>query len=314
MLMYHLDCVLYLSIFFNYTPKFSDLFQAHGRPSLRSLVQEWNKTLQPNLEHKLPTKMDAAAAFLASLEESKITNLQDSAKKPPVEILPPGMTSLYGPNPGSKKPGLALHTLQKQVGNQLLLEGPTKTPQSAPTFGNQLLLEGPTTGNQLLLEGPTTTPQLVSTSSEPLPSTESDIPKGSIMEASNTSDSLAADSTNAKSDEEPHTEPNTSVESDIPKGSIMEASNTSNSFAVSTPTFEQPDSTNAKLDVEPHTESDTSVPPVTESGDPNAVESDGNAMENQEQTSSTTSVPPASTSFPEPTDRPVAGSQELKEQ
>ncbi|KAG6408640.1 hypothetical protein SASPL_131658 [Salvia splendens] len=249
---------------------------AHGRPSLRSLVQEWNKTLQQNLEHKLPTKMDAAAAFLASLEESMITSLKDSAKKPPVEILPPGMASLYGPN----QPALALHTLQKQVGNQLLLEGPTKTP----TSGNQLLIEGPTTGNQLLLEGPTTTP----TSSEPLPSTESDILKDSIMEASNTSDSLADSS-------------------------------------VSAPTSEQPDSTNAKSDVEPR----TSVPPVTESGDPNALESDGNTMENKERTSSTTrvpeqteiesitSVPPASTSFPEPTGSPVvrsAGSQELKDQ
>ncbi|KAK6159700.1 hypothetical protein DH2020_003081 [Rehmannia glutinosa] len=74
---------------------------AHGRPTLRSLVQAWNKTLQKELEHTPSTKMDAATAFLASLEESKITSLQDSAKKPPIEILPPGMASLYGPNPVS---------------------------------------------------------------------------------------------------------------------------------------------------------------------------------------------------------------------
>lgn len=81
--------------------------------------------------------MDAAAAFLASLEESKITSLQDAAKKPPIEILPPGMASLYGPNPGQsaqKKPGLALPSNQQQPGKQLLLEGSsTATPQTVPT-------------------------------------------------------------------------------------------------------------------------------------------------------------------------------------
>ncbi|EPS66148.1 hypothetical protein M569_08629, partial [Genlisea aurea] len=74
---------------------------AHGRPSLRSLVQSWNKSLQKEVESsKTTTTTDAAAAFLASLEESKITSLQDAAKKPPIEILPPGMATLYGPNPG----------------------------------------------------------------------------------------------------------------------------------------------------------------------------------------------------------------------
>ncbi|KAL0454544.1 UNVERIFIED_CONTAM: hypothetical protein Slati_0793600 [Sesamum latifolium] len=106
---------------------------AHGRPTLRSLVQAWNKTLQKELEHTPATKMDAAAAFLASLEESKITSLQDAAKKPPIEILPPGMASLYGPNPGQlnpKKPVPALPNLQ-QPGQPLLLEGSTATPQNA---------------------------------------------------------------------------------------------------------------------------------------------------------------------------------------
>ncbi|KAL0387288.1 UNVERIFIED_CONTAM: hypothetical protein Sradi_2610600 [Sesamum radiatum] len=108
---------------------------AHGRPTLRSLVQAWNKTLQKELEHTPATKMDAAAAFLASLEESKITSLQDAAKKPPIEILPPGMASLYGPNPGQlgpKKPVPALPNLQ-QPGQPLLLEGSTATPQNAST-------------------------------------------------------------------------------------------------------------------------------------------------------------------------------------
>ncbi|KAL0384690.1 UNVERIFIED_CONTAM: hypothetical protein Sradi_2863300 [Sesamum radiatum] len=107
---------------------------AHGRPTLRGLVQAWNRTLQKDLEHTPSTKMDAATAFLASLEESKITSLQDSAKKPPIEILPPGMASLYGPNPGQsgpKKPGPPLQSSQLQPAKPLALEGPAVTPQNA---------------------------------------------------------------------------------------------------------------------------------------------------------------------------------------
>lgn len=106
---------------------------AHGRPTLRSLVQAWNKTLQKEMEHIPSTKMDAAAAFLASLEETKLTSLQDAAKKPPIEILPPGMASLYGPNPGQsgpKNPNPAMKSTQQQPGKQLLLEGATAAPQN----------------------------------------------------------------------------------------------------------------------------------------------------------------------------------------
>ncbi|XP_073271015.1 uncharacterized protein [Primulina huaijiensis] len=106
---------------------------AHGRPTLRSLVQAWNKTLQKEMEHTPSTKMDAAAAFLASLEETKLTSLQDAAKKPPIEILPPGMASLYGPNPGQfgpKNPNPAMKSIQQQPGKQLLLEGATAAPQN----------------------------------------------------------------------------------------------------------------------------------------------------------------------------------------
>lgn len=113
--------VLYITLF---------CIQAHGRPSLRSLVQEWNKMLQKEMDHTPTTKMDAADAFLASLQQSAISSLQDSAKKPPIEILPAGMASLYGPNPGqsgTKKPLPApqVQSSQPQIGTQLLLEGPT---------------------------------------------------------------------------------------------------------------------------------------------------------------------------------------------
>ncbi|PIN25608.1 G-protein beta subunit-like protein (contains WD40 repeats) [Handroanthus impetiginosus] len=122
---------------------------AHGRPTLRSLVQAWNKTLQKELEHTPSAKMDAAAAFLASLEESKITSLQDAAKKPPIEILPPGMASLYGPNPGQsglKKPVPALQSSQQQTGKPLLLEGSTTTPQSISTSSESSALPSTESG------------------------------------------------------------------------------------------------------------------------------------------------------------------------
>ncbi|XP_060167461.1 uncharacterized protein LOC132598543 isoform X1 [Lycium barbarum] len=99
---------------------------AHGRPSMRTLVQAWNKTLQKEMEHTPSMKTDAAAAFLASLEGPKLTSLADAAKKPPIEILPPGMASLYGPNPGQPKPLLGKPGLA-QPGKPLLLEGSKTT-------------------------------------------------------------------------------------------------------------------------------------------------------------------------------------------
>lgn len=108
------------------------IFQAHGRPTLRSLVQEWNKVLQKEMEHAPSTKTDAAAAFLASLEGPKLTSLADAAKKPPIEILPPGMASLYGPIPGQGKPPALQGSKQQQMGKQLLLEGPNATTQNGP--------------------------------------------------------------------------------------------------------------------------------------------------------------------------------------
>ncbi|KAL7205594.1 hypothetical protein ACSBR2_018515 [Camellia fascicularis] len=108
--------------------------QAHGRTTLRNLVQTWNKMLQREKEHTPSTKTDAAAAFLASLEEPKLTSLADAAKQPPIEILPPGMASLYGPNPGQKKPGTITQGSQlQQPGKPMLLEAPPATTSaSAP--------------------------------------------------------------------------------------------------------------------------------------------------------------------------------------
>ncbi|OVA10910.1 WD40 repeat [Macleaya cordata] len=118
---------------------------AHGRPTLRNLVQEWNKMLQKELEHIPTTKTDAAAAFLASLEEPKLTSLAEAGKKPPIEILPPGMASLSAaPITIQKKPTPAATSAtqgssQQQPSKPLLLEGapPAAAPQeSAPPLSS----------------------------------------------------------------------------------------------------------------------------------------------------------------------------------
>ena len=85
--------------------------------------------LQKEKEHGPSTKPDAEAAFLASLEGPKLTSLADAAKKPPIEILPPGMASLYGPIPGQKKPGPITSGVPQQPGKPMLLEAP---PAAAP--------------------------------------------------------------------------------------------------------------------------------------------------------------------------------------
>ncbi|EXB61168.1 Copia protein [Morus notabilis] len=107
---------------------------AHGRPTLKSLVQAWNKMLQKEVEHTPLTKMDAAAAFLASLEEPKLTSLAEAGKKPPIEILPPGMPSLDAPISLTKKAAPTTQNTQ-QPGKPLLLEGATATtvPPSTTT-------------------------------------------------------------------------------------------------------------------------------------------------------------------------------------
>ncbi|KAL6211035.1 hypothetical protein ACLB2K_016263 [Fragaria x ananassa] len=108
---------------------------AHGRPTLKNLVQAWNKMLQKEVEHTPLEKTDAAAAFLASLEEPKLTSLADAAKKPPIEILPPGMPSLTVAMTVQKKPPPGAQNSQQQPGKPLLLEAApatTPAPSSAP--------------------------------------------------------------------------------------------------------------------------------------------------------------------------------------
>ncbi|GAA0158733.1 hypothetical protein LIER_15680 [Lithospermum erythrorhizon] len=157
---------------------------AHGRTSLRSLVQEWNKMLQREMEHAPSAKTDATAAFLASLEEPRLTSLADAAKKPPIEILPPGMASLYGPNPGQKKPGPTPQGLLQQPGKPMLLEG-------GPISGKPMLLEGgPISGKPI--GSSTDTGAQPPTDKGDAPSSESGAPTTSQPGAPTTTDSGAS--------------------------------------------------------------------------------------------------------------------------
>ncbi|KNA14896.1 hypothetical protein SOVF_102910 [Spinacia oleracea] len=105
---------------------------AHGRPTLKNLVESWNKMLQKDLEHTRTTKTDATAAFLASLEDPKLPSLGDTGKKAPIEILPPGMSALSLSISAQKKPVPATKGLQQEPGKPLLLGAP---PTAAPING-----------------------------------------------------------------------------------------------------------------------------------------------------------------------------------
>ncbi|CAK9309854.1 unnamed protein product [Citrullus colocynthis] len=105
---------------------------AHGRPTLKSLVESWNKMLQKEMEHTSSEKTDATAAFFASLEEPKLTSLADAGKKPPIEILPPGMPTLSSSILGPKKPTPGAQGALQQPAKQLLLEAPPANPQPMP--------------------------------------------------------------------------------------------------------------------------------------------------------------------------------------
>lgn len=92
--------------------------------------------LQKELDHTPSGKTDAAAAFFASLEEPKLTSLAEAGKKPPIEILPPGMSSLSAPPISIKKPPapVAQKAIQGQPSEPLMLEAPPQEPppETAP--------------------------------------------------------------------------------------------------------------------------------------------------------------------------------------
>ncbi|KAJ6742120.1 TSET COMPLEX MEMBER TSTF [Salix viminalis] len=147
---------------------------AHGRPTLKNLVQTWNKMLQKEVDHAPSKKIDAASAFLASLEEPKLTSLAEAGKKPPIEILPPGMPSLSALITTQKKPTLGIQSSQQKP---LQLEAPPiATPEAATvSAATTATSEAPenasaaTTSTSAATENapPSTTPEA---ESSPLPS------------------------------------------------------------------------------------------------------------------------------------------------
>ncbi|CAO1945359.1 unnamed protein product [Urochloa humidicola] len=120
--------------------------QAHGRPSLRNMVIAWNKMLQKELDHTPTVKTDAAAAFLASLEDPKLTSLGETEKKPPIEILPPGMPPLSAPpiviKKSGAKPGLpnAAQASNGPIGAPMV-QGAT-APQGTPMVQGAPMAQG----------------------------------------------------------------------------------------------------------------------------------------------------------------------------
>ncbi|CAL4955389.1 unnamed protein product [Urochloa decumbens] len=120
--------------------------QAHGRPSLRNMVIAWNKMLQKELDHTPTVKTDAAAAFLASLEDPKLTSLGETEKKPPIEILPPGMPPLSAPPIVIKKSGTKLGLPNAAQASNGPIGAPTvqgaTAPQGTPTVQGAPMAQG----------------------------------------------------------------------------------------------------------------------------------------------------------------------------
>lgn len=125
--------------------------------------------LQRELEHNPSVKTDAAAAFLASLEDPKLTSLGEAVKKPPIEILPPGMTSLSAPPITIKKKPAALpapttpnpNATGTPIGAQNASTNPIGTPIGAPTTAPTAAAAAPAAPSDdkekdkpLMLEGP----------------------------------------------------------------------------------------------------------------------------------------------------------------
>ncbi|XP_062081320.1 uncharacterized protein LOC133786118 [Humulus lupulus] len=177
---------------------------AHGRPTLKSLVQTWNKILQKEVDHTPSTKMDAAASFLASLEDPKLTSLAEAGKKPPIEILPPGMPTLTGPISLGKKPAPATQNTEQQP-KQLLLEGATTaaTPSpisTPPTTTTTTTTTEPSTETGAAPTGTEATPPTAETpapqpeSGEPVPADTLPVPSTSNSDQVNPGETTVVES------------------------------------------------------------------------------------------------------------------------
>ncbi|GMH01420.1 hypothetical protein Nepgr_003259 [Nepenthes gracilis] len=125
---------------------------AHGRPTLKNLVEGWNKMLQREIEHARMTTTDATAAFLESLEDSKLPSLGEVGKKPPIEILPPGMVSLSQIVTMQKKTALATKGSHQEPEKLLLGAPPAATTSTdaspSPAESGQAIVPPPADSDQ----------------------------------------------------------------------------------------------------------------------------------------------------------------------
>ncbi|GAB4829434.1 hypothetical protein Ancab_019105 [Ancistrocladus abbreviatus] len=168
---------------------------AHGRPTLRNLIEAWNKMLQKEIEHTRPTTTDATAAFLASLEDPKLPSLGEAGKKPPIEILPPGMTSLSQIISIQKKPAPGAKGSQQDPGKLLLGAPPAATTSNSqpPADSSQPDAPPPTDSGQLGASPPADSDQ-----PDPPPAEAS----GPPTDSSQPSAPVPADSSEAKAPSE----------------------------------------------------------------------------------------------------------------
>jgi len=113
---------------------------AHGRPSLKNLLELWNKSLQKEVENTSTKSRstDSATADLAGLEREPILQSLNEVKRHPlIEIVPPGMMALAVNIPSNLKPNAMIQNGQ-QASKPLLLEaspiipaGSVSTPLTA---------------------------------------------------------------------------------------------------------------------------------------------------------------------------------------
>uniref|UniRef100_A0A1J3CXR0 Uncharacterized protein n=1 Tax=Noccaea caerulescens TaxID=107243 RepID=A0A1J3CXR0_NOCCA len=203
---------------------------AHGRPTLKNLVQAWNKTLQKEVEQAPSSKTDAASAFLASLEDPKLTSLSDASKKPPIEILPPGMSSIFASITAPKKPLLTQKTSQQE---------PTK-PLAIEEAAKPLAIEAPPTSEP---------PPQTESAPENTPAAESAVPETAAVSESATPETEAVDESAA---------PETAAvsESTPVDGQVSEA--------VSEPTLEEKEETSLEDKSAPSSTPNTEMAVATE--------------------------------------------------
>ncbi|XP_010454796.1 PREDICTED: uncharacterized protein LOC104736495 [Camelina sativa] len=243
---------------------------AHGRPTLKNLVQAWNKTLQKEVEQAPSSKTDAASAFLASLEDPKLTSLSDVSKKPPIEILPPGMSSIFASISAPKKPLLTQKTSQPEPTKPLALEEPAKP----------LAIEAPPSSEPTQTES---VPETAAVAESPAPETAA-VAESPAPETAATADSAAPETAAIAESPAPVDGQVTETVSEPPPVENEETSIEDKSDPSSTPTTEAAAATEDTSQTTPPPESVTTTPPETASATTTAKPIENAATEKREVT------------------------------